>query len=60
MNNSVATGMEGFTSALGTSFTADSLFGAVSPLIPFIAIVTLFALTWGVFNKYRNKSKRGK
>ncbi len=53
-------GVSGFTSSVVTELSGDNLWGAVTPFVGFIAIVTIFALGWGIFNKYRNKAKRGK
>lgn len=55
-----ATGMSDFTSALATSFSESNIWGAITPLIPFIAIVTFVALGFGLFKKYRNRLKNTK
>lgn len=53
-----ATGIEGFTQAIQTSLSADALWGAITPMVPFIAVTTLFALGAGIFFTFRNKARK--
>ena len=52
--------MTGFVTALNTGLSADAMWGAVTPLVPLIITVTLFALTFYVARRLTKKSSKGK
>lgn len=53
-----STGQQGAVDALQTAFTADTIWGAITPFIPVIATVTLVSL--GVYFIRRIVKKAGK
>lgn len=60
MSNVASNGMTDFTTALASAITVDGVFGAIAPLVPFIGIVTLIAIVWGVFMYFRKKATKRK
>lgn len=54
------TGMAAFITALTTDISATSLWGAVAPTAPLIAILVLFALGLYVLRKNLKRGSKGK
>lgn len=52
--------MDAFVTALNTGLSADAMWGAVTPLVPLIITVTLFALTFYVARRLTRKTGHGK
>lgn len=52
--------MNDFVTALNTGLSADAMWGAVSPLVPLIITVTLFALTFYVARRLTKRTAKGK
>lgn len=60
LTGTTATGVDGFTAAVGTAISAETLWGGITPLVPFIGVTTIFALGVGIFMKFRNKARSHK
>ena len=55
-----ATGQAGAVEALQTAFTADTVWGAITPFIPVVATVTLVALGIYIIRRIVKKVSKGK
>lgn len=60
MGNEVVSGMNTVVSSLGTALSADTLWGIVGSVVPFLAITTLFGLGFYLVKRILNKAKRAK
>lgn len=55
-----STGQSGAVDALQTAFTADTIWGAVTPFIPVVATVTLVAFGIYIIRRIVKKVSKGK
>lgn len=55
-----ASGQAGAVSALETAFTADTIWGAVTPFVPVVATVTLVAFGIYIIRRIVKKVSKGK
>lgn len=55
-----ATGQAGAVNALETAFTADTIWGAVTPFVPVVATVTLVAFGIYIIRRIVKKVSKGK
>ena len=55
-----ATGAQGLASSLGTAVTAGGLFDSVTPFIPFVGGIVLFAFGYRVLRKAIKGASKGK
>lgn len=55
-----AKGMEAVITAITTALSADSLWGIVGEVVPFLAISVLFGLGFYLVKRILNKVKRAK
>lgn len=58
--NEVVTGMEAVVTKLTSTLSADSLWGVVGSVVPFLGICTLFGLGFYLVKRILNKAKRAK
>lgn len=54
------TGADAFASAVTTQLSADAIWGAITPLVPLIAVITLIAVARYVATKNLRGVKTGK
>mgnify|MGYP000113545312 FL=1 len=54
------TGMKAVITAITTALSADSLWGVVAEVVPFLAISVLFGLGFYLVKRILNKVKRAK
>lgn len=55
-----ASGQAGAVNALETAFTADTIWGAVTPFVPVVATVTLVAFGIYIIRRIVKKVSKGK
>lgn len=55
-----ATGTQALATALGNAVTADGLFGAITPFIPFVGVLVLFGFGYRVLRRSVGGASKGK
>lgn len=53
-------GVDGFVSAVNEGITQDAMWDGVTPFVPLMVTIFVFAFSFGIFRKVTKKGSRGR